>query len=833
MQREQLAHSSKYKYIDVVLPLALRQFYTYAIPNDIWNENKIEIGKRVVVQFGKSKLYSAIVIKKHNNKPDIYETKTIEYILDNEAIVTEHQIKFWIWLSKYYICSVGEIYRAALPTGLRLESELKMAFNKDFEDYDILKPKESELINILKKTENLSIGEAGKLLNKKQILPLVKNLQEKGAIQINEKINHKYKEKLETYVRLSDKFNKKENVNEAFDLLKKSQKQEDLLLSYLSLSADFSDKPKQINKKMLLTESNSSSAILNALINKGILEMYSESISRLKAKSNKIGEKKELSLAQTTALKQINTYFKEKDTVLLHGITASGKTEIYIHLIEQALKERKTVLYLLPEIALTSQIIDRLSFVFGDKIGIYHSKHNDNERVELWKELLKGKDSKYKIILGVRSSIFLPFNNLGLIIVDEEHENTFKQYNPSPRYHARDAAIVLAKEFNAKILLGTATPSIESYFNTQQKKYGLVELFERHNNSKLPDFSIIDTGLARKRKQMKSHFSKDLLNAIENTLAEKKQVILFQNRRGYAPFVECPDCGWVPQCEHCDVSLTYHKFSSDLKCHYCGYSIPTPKKCLACGSPSMQTKGFGTEKIEDEIQIFFPKNTVARFDIDSTRKKYAAEEIIYKFEKGNIDILIGTQMVTKGLDFKNVGLVAILNADNLLNFPDFRAEERSYQLITQVSGRAGRVDGKGKVLIQTSQPKHKIIKQIVAGNYLEMYNQQNTERYEFAYPPHVRLVEITIKHRMQETVNKAAYIITKELRQMLDQIPVLGPQAPVINRIQNMYLQNIIIKLPKTNNLNYYKEIILNRLDAAKNMKDFRSIVVQINVDPF
>ena len=823
--------TTKYNYVDVVLPLSLRQFYSYSIPEEIRDE--VELGKRVVVQFGKSKLYSAIVIKIHNNKPSAYETKAIEYVLDKEAIVTKQQLDFWLWLSQYYMSSVGEIYRAALPTGLRLESELKIAFNTDFNNYNVLKPKESELISLLQNTENLSIGELSKLLNKKQILPLVKSLQEKGAVSLSEKIKQNYKPKYETYIKLNAKYNSKEAIALAFEQVSRSQKQENLLLSFLSISTPFSEKPKRISKKLLLKQSESSTAILSGLIKKDILDTYQEAIARLKPNNITVSEKKELSENQTIALEQIKTSFQEKDTVLLHGVTASGKTEVYIHLIEDILAEGKTVLYLLPEIALTSQIIDRLANVFGDKIGIYHSKYNDSERVELWKEMLKGKDSKYQIILGVRSSIFLPFHNLGLIIVDEEHENTFKQYNPSPRYHARDSAIVLAKQQKAKILLGTATPSIESYYNTQQKRFDLVELNERHLQTKLPEIQIVDLREARKRKQMNSHFSSALLEEIKNTLENKKQIILFQNRRGYSPFVECSECGWVPQCEHCDVSLTYHKFSGELKCHYCGYLIKNPTHCLACGSPAMQTKGFGTEKIEDEIQIFFPENTVARFDLDSTRKKNAAEEIIYKFENGDIDILIGTQMITKGLDFKNVGLVAILNADNLLNYPDFRAEERSFQLLTQVSGRAGRKDGLGKVIIQTSQPEHKIIQQVLKANFKAMFEEQMQERYEFAYPPYVRLLELTLKHKMGNVVNNAAHILCRELREQLPNIPILGPQPPVINRIQNMYLQNILIKLPKTKSINQYKSLIINRIDALKIQRDYRSIVVQINVDPF
>lgn len=823
--------TNKYQFIDVVLPLAIRNFYSYSVPEELRAE--IEIGKRVVVQFGKSKLYSAIVVKMHNTAPLQFEAKPIEYILDKEVIINPIQIKFWLWLSKYYMASVGEIYKAALPSGLRLESELEIAFNKEFEDYSSLKPKESELVSILQNTEILSIAEAGKLINRKQILPIVKVLQEKGAISVSEKIKQNYKPKYETYVKLTSDCDSQEKIESAFEKISRSQKQEDLLLSFLGLAEPFSDLPKKVNKKILLKKSNLSSAILSGLIKKNILETYEEAIARLKINKHKPQAKKELSINQQSALDKINQNFETTDTVLLHGVTASGKTEVYIHLIEAILKKGQTVLYLLPEIALTSQIVDRLAMVFGDKVGIYHSKYSGSERVELWKDLLKGKDSKYKIILGVRSSIFLPFNDLGLIIVDEEHENTFKQYNPSPRYHARDASIVLANLHKAKVLLGTATPSVESYYNTEMERFALVELSERHNQTKLPEIKVIDLVKARKQKKMHSHFSSQLLEEIKDTLEAKKQVILFQNRRGYAPFVECKECAWVPQCEHCDVSLTYHKFTGELNCHYCGYSIKNPTHCLACGSPAMQTKGFGTEKIEDEIQIFFPENTISRFDLDSTRKKNAAEEIIYKFENREIDILIGTQMVTKGLDFKNVGLVAILNADNLLNYPDFRAEERSFQLMTQVSGRAGRFDGLGKVIIQTSQPEHKIIRQVLKNNFIGMFKEQLSERHEFAYPPYVRLLELTIKHKMSNVANDAAQLLCRELRTVIPNIPILGPQPPVVNRIQNMYLQNILIKLPKDKSLNQHKANILNRIDAIKTQREFRSIVVQINVDPF
>jgi len=820
-------------YVDVVLPLPLRQFFTYSVPSNYISE--LAVGKRVVVPFGKSKLYSAIVVHIHKEKPAWYETKDIAYVLDRYPVVTEQQIQWWKWLASYYMTSVSDIYKAALPIGLRLESEAMVSLVSKLskEEINELGATEQDLISLLNQKENISINDLSKLLNKKRILPIIKRLQEQGILLLNEKIKQSYKPKYETYVQLSSEYSSQKEVAEIFNSFRKSPKQEDLLMAYLSLSRCFSDKKQEISKKHLLEKAQAGASILSALEKKGILCTYKVEIGRLNNELKKTVPKALLSTHQKEKLQEIEVSFKEKDTVLLHGVTASGKTELYIHLIEKTIKEGKTVLYLLPEIALTSQIINRLRSVFGNTVAVYHSKFNSNEKVEIWNDLLKKEQSKYKIILGVRSSIFLPFYNLGLIVVDEEHENTFKQFDPSPRYQARDAAIVLAKSFKAKVLLGTATPSIESYYNATIGKYALVELNKKHKNIEPASIKIVDLKKARHQKKMQSHFSRQLLDAMQETLDAKKQVILFQNRRGYSPYIECETCGWIPQCEHCNVNLTYHKYNNFLKCHYCGYTISSPQQCLACGSPSIKSQGFGTQKVEDEIKEIFPNYVSKRLDLDTTRNKQAADELLYKFDKQEINILIGTQIITKGLDFKNVGLVGILNADNLINYPDFRSEERSFQLMLQVSGRAGREDDKGLVILQTSQVQHPIIKEVVDSNYLQMFNRQIQERKEFSYPPFVRLIEITIKHKIENNCIQAAQLLTQELRSYLSHLSIMGPQAPIINRIQNMYLQTILIKLPKSKDLPIFKKQIQERIDAVQTQAKFRSTRFLVNVDPF
>ncbi|MBN2667852.1 MAG: primosomal protein N' [Bacteroidales bacterium] len=820
-------------FVDVILPLAMRIQLTYALPLSFYNQ--ISIGSRVVVPLGKNKRYSAIVSRIHFEEPQAYEVKEVEDLIDELAIVTEQQILLWQWMAGYYMCSVGEVYKAALPSGLKLENELLISLKESFDESLLPMASKADhvLIEKLQKAKSLTMSEAAKLLNKKQIHALVKRLSANGVIELKDAITTNYKEKTQKFVQLTSEYDSIEGSTKAFELVSNAPKQENILLSYLSLSKAFSEQDKKVSLKQLLDHTKATHAQVNALADKGILMIYEEVIGRLKPRLSHISPLNALSTSQEEALIQIEDLFGQQQTCLLNGVTASGKTEVYIHLIQKYLNENKTVLYLLPEIALTTQIIDRLSKFFGDKVAVYHSKYNDAERIEIWNEMLKGASSKYKIILGVRSSIFLPFHNLGLIIVDEEHENTYKQYAPAPRYHARDVAIVLAQQYKAKVLLGTATPSLETYHNCQQGKYAQVFLNSRFNEVAQPHVRLVDIVESRRKKQWHSSFSKDLLEAIKNNLSLHKQIILFQNRRGYSPYIECKTCGWVANCEHCNVSLTYHKFSNNLQCHYCGYTIAHLTHCKACGSPALETKGLGTEKLEDEIKIFFPEAKVARLDLDTTRNKHAATDLIYQFQNGDIDILVGTQMVSKGLDFSNVGLVGIINADQMLSYPDFRSEERTYQLITQVSGRAGRRDGNGQVIVQSSQIQHPVIQQALTQDNHDLYQTFLSERYEFGYPPYVRLIELTLKHKQEHLLLKAALILQKDLNENLSGIPILGPQVPIINRIQNYYLSNILIKLPKNQYLDQYKAIILQRTDAIRNVDVFKSLIVQIDVDPY
>ena len=701
--------SNQQNFVDVILPLPLKQLFTYGIPGNLLNE--IKVGKRVIVQFGSRKIYTAIVYSIHQNAPKEYQTKDIVSVLDENPIANEQQLKLWQWIAKYYMCSVGEVFKAALPSGLKLESETKVIYNPQDIDQKKFNSTETLVLDFLADKNIASITEISSALNRKDSLPVIKSLLDKKAVILEEKLRENYKPKTESYIKLDNSITTKSQLNEIFDSLSRAPKQLHILMSYIKLSGSFmNSKTIDVSKKQLIEDSKSSSAIIKSLVERNILSEYDKTISRLNESVVDQIEIKELSEAQQKAHDEIKEQYKEKNVVLLHGVTSSGKTEIYIHLIKEQIEKGKQVLYLLPEIALTAQIINRLKSVFGNRVGIYHSKFSDSERVEVYQNILKqDTEKKYDVILGVRSSLFLPYSNLGLIIVDEEHENTYKQYDPAPRYNARDCSIVLAQMHQAKVLLGTATPSIESYFNSKANKYGLVQLNTRFQNIKLPEIQLVDILRAKKRKEMKSHFSPTLLDGIKDSLAMNEQVILFQNRRGFAPYLECDMCGWIPYCTNCDVSLTYHRHKNELVCHYCGYTIRSPKTCKACGNTAVQTRGFGTQKIEDEIKIFFPEAIVARMDLDSTRSKNAYLNIISGFEDGKIDILIGTQMVSKGLDFDNVSLVGILNADNMLNYPDFRAFERSYQLMAQVSGRAGRKNKQGKVIIQSSNPEHPIL----------------------------------------------------------------------------------------------------------------------------
>ena len=820
------------KFVDVILPLALPRLYTYSVPEAF--DEIVEVGKRVVVQFGKKKLYSAIIYKVHDQAPEKYQTKNILQVIDDYPIVNPTQIRFWEWMADYYMCTLGEVMKAALPSALKMESETFICKSEN-EDI-VLTENEEILLHHLKDDNKVSIQDLVAALDLPNPMGIIKSLLDKQAIAINESIESIYKPKTETYIGLHPSIKVEDDINNLFEILKRAQAQQKLLLAFLSLTPpEKSIFTNSIPKKLLMEKAQVSPPVLGAMIQKDIFQESFQQVSRLDESEHTIQSVFKLTDGQQKALVQIKECFETKGVGLLHGITSSGKTEIYIRLIAEEIEKGNQVLYLLPEIALTSQIINRLRRIFGNKVGVYHSKFSDSQRVEVYNGVLNDTPQPgqpvFDIILGVRSSLFLPFKRLGLIIVDEEHENTYKQYNPAPRYNARDSAILLASMHNAKVLLGTATPSIETYFNARTGKYGQIDLNERYQGLQLPEVKVINIIEARKRKQMKSHFSDKLLNEIQLVLDKKEQAILFQNRRGFAPFIECKECAWVPKCEFCDVSLTYHKQNNQLVCHYCGYTIQSPSHCLACGSPALETKGFGTEKVEEELAIFFPEARIERMDLDSTRSKFSYERIISEFENGQIDILIGTQMVTKGLDFDRVSLVGILNADNMLNFPDFRAYERSYQLMSQVSGRAGRKNHQGLVLIQTAQPNHPIIDMVVNNDFMGLYATQLNERKAFKYPPFYRLINITLKHKDQLTLKKAAELLASGLKEKLGN-NVLGPESPPINRIQGMYIMNVLVKTEREVSVARIKGMINYFIDHLKQKQEYRALVIAPDVDP-
>lgn len=813
-------------FIDVILPLALKKTFTYEVSEAEFNY--IEKGMRVAVPFGKNKIYTSLVLDKNNNPPLHYVAKQIETILDITAIINSYQIDHWKWISNYYMCSLGEVFKGALPSGLLLESETIISKKNDLA-YPVsdLKDDEYLIYEALQLQSSISVGEIVKLLNKKNVFPIINGLLSKGALVIQEEIKETYKPKKIKYVKIQDEFLQKERLEELLLLVSSAKKQHNLILNYFQLKAI---EKRDIEVKYLLEFSNSSSSVLKSLINKGIFEEFYLNQDRIVFEKDDTANF-DLSTSQETAFTQIKEAYKSFDITLLHGVTSSGKTEIYIKLIEEYLIQDKQILFLLPEIALTTQLVQRLTAYFGNQISVFHSKYNVNERIEVWNNVLENSD-KAKIVIGVRSALFLPFSNLGIVIVDEEHEQTFKQQDPAPRYHARDAAIVLAKLHQAKVLLGSATPSLESYYNVQNNKYGLVELSERYGNVTLPEIKIIDLKDKYFRKRMQGHFSDELLELITEKLSLGEQVILFQNRRGYSPFVECMTCGHVPHCPNCDVSLTYYKFKNQLRCHYCSYSIANPSHCHQCQSVDVTTKGFGTEQVEMELKSLFPTKSIGRMDQDTTRGKYGYEKIIDAFKNKEIDILIGTQMLAKGLHFDNVTLVGILNADNMLNQPNFRAYERAFQMITQVAGRAGRKEKKGIVLIQTYNPYHNTIQQVVNNDYKAMYKEQIYERQNFKYPPFYRLIKLTLKHRDYEKLKESSLWLYNVLVQQL-QIPILGPEEPVVSKIRNEYIRTIIIKIPTTIHLGKTKRTIEKIIQSFDAISQYRAVKIIVNVDHY
>lgn len=813
-------------FIEVVLPLSLAQTFTYQVNEAEYHF--ISPGFRVAVPFGKSKIYTALVIDVHQNKPEKYDAKEIHQILDETPIVTQIQIQHWLWVANYYMCAIGDVYRSAIPSALLLESETTITQkNSDFVLETSLSDDEFLVYQALQQQSSLKIQEVMGILNRKNVLPVIKQLMDKNILVIDEEVQENYKPKLLKYVRLNPTYNSSDGLNQLLQLLKNAQKQREIVMGYFQLMA--TEKSKPIAVKQLAEKSGATPATVKALIDKQIFEEYHLQQDRVSFENDFKSNKLILSTAQNKALTEVQERFQSFEVTLLHGVTSSGKTEIYIKLIEAFLLQDKQVLYLLPEIALTTQLVTRLTAHFGNKVAVFHSKYNNNERVEVWYQSLQ-KSEKAQIIIGARSALFLPLHDLGLIIIDEEHEQTFKQSDPAPRYHARDAAVVLARFHKAKVLLGSATPSIETYYNTQNNKYGLVEITERFSQVQLPEVELVDLKDKYFRKQMQGHFSDVLVNAVMDALSLGEQVILFQNRRGYSPLLECMTCGHVPQCLQCDVSLTYHKHKNQLRCHYCGYSMAKPTHCQVCSSVDLTTKGFGTEQIQQEVQQLFPSAKIGRMDQDTTRGKFGFEKIIDSFKNREFDILVGTQMLAKGLDFDNVSLVGVMNADNMLYHPDFRAFERSFQMLTQVSGRAGRSEKRGKVIIQTYNPNHNTIQQVTNNDYFGMYKEQLYDRKIYFYPPYYRLIRLTLKHRDYEKLKEGSMWLYQVLQQNLD-VPVLGPEEPGISRIRNEYLRVILIKIPQKENLGLAKGKILRMLSSFEAVGNFRAIKTIVNVD--
>jgi len=819
-------------FVDVVLPLSIPNTYTYRLPYEL--NDHIKTGIRVIVPFGRKKLYTAIVAKIHEEVPKNYQVKYVESILDKEPIIIANQFKLWKWISEYYMANLGDVMNAALPSNFKLGSETKICIHPDFDkNYDNLSDQEYLIIEALELQEELSLKEVSEILEIKTIQPHIKKLIEKKAAIVSEELKSKYRPKYKSFVQIHPSILTEDQLGTILNDLEAStrnKKQVDTLLQVIQQTNWRNGEQIPVLKKTLIDGGVSDSS-LATLSKKEILDIFSAEISRLSESDIDVNDIKALSENQERAYQEINTHFEDKDVVLLHGVTSSGKTEIYVKLIQDALDRGEQVLYLLPEIALTAQLINRLRHYFGDLVGVYHSRFNQNERIEIWNKVLNNDPHQYRIILGARSSVFLPYSNLGLIVVDEEHENSFKQYDPAPRYNARDVAIVLAIQHKAKVLLGSATPSIETYFNAKEGRYGLVELHERFGGVKMPEILCADLEKETKQKTIKSHFSSFLLTEMESALERGEQIILFQNRRGYVPMWSCEMCGWVPQCNNCDVSLTYHKSSNALKCHYCGYILPPPSSCGACGSRKLKMIGFGTEKIEDELGIYLPQAKVQRMDMDTTRSKNAYANIISDFENKRIDILVGTQMVTKGLDFENVGLVGVLSADQMLKFPDFRAFERSYQLMSQVAGRAGRKNKRGKVIIQAFDPNHWIIQKVIQHDYIGMYTQEIIERRNFHYPPFYRMINIQLRHKDRDNVQFGAQYLAKLLTDVFKE-RVLGPEVPFVGRVRNLYLQNITLKFERNASPKKVKDILKQKLDDFLAQHEFRSIRVIIDIDP-
>lgn len=813
--------------IDVILPIPLKQTFTYEVNKD--EAIFLKPGMRVAVPFGKTKIYTGIVLNIHQQTPKGYEIKPIDQILDEFPVINAFQIQHWQWMASYYLCTLGEVLKAAIPNGFLLESETIITLNtnttiavSELNDVEFL------VLEALQSQPSLHINDIRSILDRKNVMGVLTNLIEKKHIVVQEEVYEKYRPKIKRFIKLSSHYSSQENLKNLLDTLSRAPKQREVIMTLLMLS---SKEDKAIESVLLQKKSNTNSAVINKLIAKEIVEEYFIQKDRVEFNLEKNTPIKNLSAAQTRALDEINTSFIKNDITLLRGVTSSGKTEIYVQLIDFAIKQGKQVLYMLPEIALTTQLISRLQNYFGEKISVYHSKYSISERVEVWNNVLDHK-AKAQIIIGARSSLFLPFSKLGLLIVDEEHEASFKQYAPSPRYNGRDSAVVLAKYHGAKLLMGSATPSLESFFNATNNRYGLVTLKKRFGNVLMPEIELVDVKEKHRKKLMKGHFSDRLLEEINEALKNKEQVILFQNRRGYSPIIECTTCGISPQCPNCDVSLTFHQYKNQLRCHYCGYHTSKMISCIACGNETLDSKGFGTEQIELELKELFPNHQIARMDQDSMKGKHAYAKIIEALELKEIDILVGTQMLAKGLDFRNVSLVGVMNADNLLNFPDFRAHERSFQLLQQVAGRAGRTKKRGKVIIQTYNPYHQILQQVSTNNFEEMYQQQLEDRYRYKYPPFYRMIKITLKDRSFQKMDKASLWLANALKMKLKEY-VLGPETPPVGRVRNLFITHVLIKIPKEQSLKATKNFITSMLKSFNAIKEFSSVRLTVDVDNY
>ena len=812
-------------FVNVITPLPLEKPLTYKLSDK--QADLLEIGMRLIVPI-RNRFYTALVIKIHRDPPAKYEAKDVEELLDLKPVVQLSQLKHWYWISKYYMCTLSEVYKAAMPSAMLLESETLISLPKEEVSEEGLSDREYLIIEALKQQPTLKISEVMQLLGIKQVMPLIHSMVSKQLLIVEEYIEHRYKPKFETYYFLDFDLDNKAEFESHLQGLKGAKRQQELFLFLCQLKASQENPVASIK---LRKNFENYSSFVRSLIAKGVVNSIKRQVDRIQFDSKKQLEPlKELNEEQNKAYHSLKSHMENQKVSLLKGVTSSGKTEVYAKLIEEQLATEKQVLYLVPEIALTVQLIKRLQSYFGKSLAVFHSKYNNQERVEVWNQVLQGSD-KAQLILGARSSLLLPFKNLGLIIVDEEHESSYKQYDPAPRYHARDVAVYLGSSQKIPVILGSATPSIESRYNVDKGKYELVELNKRFEDVLMPEIQLIDLKKHYKKKEVKNHFSYPLLEAIDDTIKERKQVILFQNRRGYAPLVECERCGHTPGCPHCDVSLTYHQHSKQLRCHYCGFQEAYQASCQSCGSVELNTKGLGTEQIVDALKELRPDLAVERLDYDTTRGKNAYDEIITAFELGQIDVLVGTQMVAKGLDFEKVGLVGVLNADTLLNFPEYNAHERAFQMLTQVAGRAGRKKDRGKVLIQSYNPYHEILKLVSTNDYDGMYKEQLYQREIYKYPPSNKIIKITFKHKEYNRINQAAQWYVNGLKKGLSNLSILGPEFPAVARVKNNYIKHIVIKVPHTIPPSEIKTYLQRLRTSFYSIAQYRSIRINFDVD--